>query len=89
MKMKTIYSAALMVAAVVLLVISVPVHASTIDDSIELSAKKSYVFITYLQRDDIKIHSKDGVVSLTGTVSEESQIDSGSLPSGAMCASWQ
>ena len=72
MKMKTIYSAALMVAAVVLLVISVPVHASTIDDSIELSAKKSYVFITYLQRDDIKIHSKDGVVSLTGTVSEES-----------------
>jgi len=72
MKMKTIYSVALMVAVVALLVASVPVQASTMDDSIALSAKKSYVFITYLQGDDIKIHSKDGVVSLTGTVSEES-----------------
>jgi osmotically-inducible protein OsmY len=37
-----------------------------------LSAKQSYVFKTYLQGDDIKIMSKDGVVSLTGTVSESS-----------------
>ena len=72
MKMKTINSATLMVAAVVLLVICVPVHASTLDDRIELSAKQSYVFKTFLQGDDIKIHSKDGVVSLTGTVSEDS-----------------
>jgi osmotically-inducible protein OsmY len=42
------------------------------DDGIESSAKKSYVFKTYLKSDDIKIQSKDGVVSLTGTVSEES-----------------
>jgi len=72
LKMKTMYSLALMVSAVVLLLTSVPVHASTMDDSIESSAKKSYVFKTYLQGDDIKIQSKDGVVSLTGTVSEES-----------------
>jgi hyperosmotically inducible periplasmic protein len=72
MKMKTMYSAVLMVAAVVLLLISVPVHASKMDDGIESSAKKSYVFKTYLKGDDIKIQSKDGVVSLTGTVSEES-----------------
>jgi len=65
-------SAVLMVAAVVLLLISVPVHASKMDDGIESSAKKSYVFKTYLKGDDIKIQSKDGVVSLTGTVSEES-----------------
>ncbi len=72
MKKKAMYSVALMLAAVILLITSVPVHASTMDDSIVLSAKKSYVFITYLQGDDIKINSKDGIVSLTGTVSEES-----------------
>jgi hyperosmotically inducible protein len=72
MKMKVMYSMTLMVAVVTLLVTSLSVQASTMDDSIELSAKKSYVFITFLQGDDIKIHSRDGVVSLTGTVSQES-----------------
>jgi len=72
MKMKSIYSLVLMVATVVLLLTSVPVQASVIDDRIESSAKKSYVFTTYLQGDDINIQSKDGVVTLTGTVSEES-----------------
>jgi len=71
MKMKAMYSVAMMVAAVVLLVISVPVHASTMDDRIESSAKKSYVFKTYLKDDDIKIQSRDGAVALTGIVSEE------------------
>ena len=70
--MKAIYSAALMVAAVALLVNSVPVYASKTDDRIESSAKKSYVFKTYLKNDDIKIQSKDGAVTLTGNVSEES-----------------
>ena len=42
------------------------------DDRIESSARKSYVFKTYLNGDDIKIQSMDGVVTLTGTVSEES-----------------
>jgi hyperosmotically inducible periplasmic protein len=72
MKMKAMYSVVLLVAAVVFLLISVPVHASTMDDRIQADAEKSYVFKTYLKEDDIKIHSKDGVVSLTGTVSEES-----------------
>ena len=73
MKMKAMYSVALlMVAAVVLLVTSLSVHASTMDDRIQAAAEKSYVFKTYLKDDDIKIQSKDGVVSLTGTVSEES-----------------
>ncbi|MBU1397963.1 MAG: BON domain-containing protein, partial [Proteobacteria bacterium] len=49
-----------------------PAFASMTDDRIESSAKQSYVFKTYLKGDDIKIQSKDGVVSLTGTVSEES-----------------
>jgi osmotically-inducible protein OsmY len=59
-----------MVAAVALLVLSVPVHASKMDSRIELSAKKSYVFKTYLKGDDIKIQSKDGAVTLTGIVAD-------------------
>jgi hyperosmotically inducible protein len=71
-KMKAMYSAVLMMAAIVLMVTSVPVHASTMDDRIQASAENSYVFKTYLKDDDITIQSEDGVVSLTGTVSEES-----------------
>jgi hyperosmotically inducible periplasmic protein len=70
--MKKICSISLMVAAVVLLALSVPVHASKMDSSIESSAKQSHVFKTYLKADDIKVQSMDGVVTLTGTVSEES-----------------
>ena len=70
--MKKICSISLLVAVVALLIISVPVQASKMDDRIESSAKKSYVFKTYLKGDDIKIESKDGAVTLTGIVSEES-----------------
>ena len=70
--MKIRYFAILMMAAVVLLLVSIPVQASTLDDLIRTSAENSYVFKTYLKDDDIKIQSEDGVVSLTGTVSEES-----------------
>jgi len=69
--MKVMYHVALMVAAVALLAMGVPVHASTMDDRIESTARNSYVFKTYLQPDDIKIQSVNGVVTLTGTVSEE------------------
>ena len=47
--MKAIYSVALMVAAIALLAISVPAYATKTDDRIESSAKKSYVFKTYLK----------------------------------------
>jgi len=70
--MKTIYKlVVMMVAAVAMLALSATVYASK-DSRIESSAKKTYVFKTYLQNDDIKIQSKDGAVTLTGTVSEES-----------------
>jgi len=72
MKVKGMYLLVLMVAGVALLAITMPVYASKTDDRIESSAKKSYVFKTYLKDDDIKIQSKDGVVTLTGSVSEES-----------------
>jgi osmotically-inducible protein OsmY len=70
--MKSKYSVTLLAAAVAMLVTSMPVLASEMDDRIESSAKKSYVFKTYLKSDDIKVESKDGVVTLTGTVGEES-----------------
>jgi len=70
--MKAKFPLALMLVAVALLALSVPVQASKMDDQIISSAKKSYVFRNNLKDDDIKIQSKDGAVTLTGTVSEES-----------------
>lgn len=70
--MKAIYSAFLITTAVTLLTISVPAHASKMDDGIEASAKNSYVFKTYLKDNDIDIQSRDGAVILTGSVTEES-----------------
>lgn len=61
------------VLTVALLLAGLPVHAaSKTDNRIETSARKSYVFNTYLKGDDINIQSRDGVVTLTGSVHEES-----------------
>jgi hyperosmotically inducible periplasmic protein len=69
--MKAIYSIALVAAATALLALGAPAYASKMDDRIESSAKKSYVFKTYLKEDDIKIESKNGAVTLTGIVASE------------------
>lgn len=45
--------------------------AASTDDRIESSAKNTYVFKTYLKNDNIKVSSKAGDVTLTGTVNEE------------------
>ena len=69
--MKAIHSVTVVLVTVALLALfGVQLHAATMDSRIELSAKQSYVFKTYLQGDDIKIQSKDGAVTLTGIVSE-------------------
>jgi len=70
--MKTVYYASMVVAAATLLAFTVPVHASQTDSSIESSVKDSYVFKTYLKDDTIQIQVKDGVVTLTGKVADES-----------------
>jgi len=70
--MKRIYPLALLVATSALLVTSAPLLASDTDSRIESSAKKSYVFKTYLKDDSIKTESKNGAVTLTGTVAEAS-----------------
>jgi hyperosmotically inducible periplasmic protein len=69
---KIMYCLALVVTVVSLFFINVSLFASVTDGRIELSAKQSYVFKSYLKGDDIKIQSNDGVVTLTGTVFEES-----------------
>jgi len=47
-------------------------QAAEMDNRIEASAQKSYIFKTYLKDDAIKIQSAGGAVVLTGTVAEES-----------------
>ena len=69
--MKVMQRIALMAISAALIVISMPMQASTQDDRIESSARNSYVFKTYLQTDDINIKSVNGGVTLTGTVSDD------------------
>jgi len=58
-------------AAAAMIVTSAPLLASESDDRIEASFKKTYVYQTYLKNDTVKPEAKEGVVTLTGTVSEE------------------
>ena len=71
-KMKSTYPLALLVASGTLFIASTSLHASETDDRIESAANKSYVFKTYLKDDSIKTESKNGVVTLTGTVTQDS-----------------
>ena len=68
---RTRYCLALILTMAISFLTSVSVFASEMDDRIESSAEQSYVYRTYLNDDDIQIASKNGIVTLTGTVSEE------------------
>ena len=70
--MKSTYTLALAIVTSTLLISNTSLRASETDDRIESSAKKSYVFKTYLKDDSIKTDSKSGVVTLTGTVTDAS-----------------
>ncbi len=61
----------LLAIAVALLLTGSPSRASETDNRIESSAAKSYVFKTYLKGDAISVKSKDGAVTLTGSVNED------------------
>jgi osmotically-inducible protein OsmY len=52
----------------VLVFASGPVRASETDDRIESAFKKTHVYKTYLKDEQIKISSKDGAVTLSGDV---------------------
>lgn len=71
--MKTITNRlALIVAVIFLFSATGSLFASEEDSRIESAIKESYVFKAYVHGDDIIIESKDGAVTLTGTVFEES-----------------
>jgi hyperosmotically inducible periplasmic protein len=72
--MKNKYRVTLMMGVLALLMMTGSLFASEMDKRIESSAKESYVFKTYLKGDDIRIHSQDGVVTLTGIVLEETHL---------------
>ena len=72
MTRKTVYHLAFAVAAATMIVTSTSLRASETDNRIESSFKKTHVYMTYLKDDAVKIEAQDGVVTLTGTVAEES-----------------
>jgi osmotically-inducible protein OsmY len=70
--MKSMFPLTLATVASTLLISIAPLRAADTDSRIESSAAKSYTFKTTLKDDSIKTESKDGVVTLTGTVAEAS-----------------
>jgi osmotically-inducible protein OsmY len=71
-KMKSIFSLTLAAMVSTLFISSSPLRAANTDSRIESSAAESYTFKTTLKDDSIKTESKDGIVTLTGTVTEAS-----------------
>ena len=69
--MKTKYTMTLFAAAIAVLLFNANAQASSTDRQIESSFKESHVSRTYLKDDDIQVESKDGIVTLDGSVSEE------------------
>lgn len=72
MNRKAMNQMAFAAAGAAMLLSSSSLRASETDDNIESSFKKTYVYTTYLKDDSVSTDAKDGVVTLTGTVSEES-----------------
>src|SRR5271168_2682804 len=72
MKTKTMFPLTLAAVVSTMIITSSPVRAADTDSRIESSAAKSYTFKTTLKDDSIKVDSKDGVVTLTGTVADAS-----------------
>jgi osmotically-inducible protein OsmY len=70
--MKSMFPLTLAAVVSAILISSSPLRAADTDSRIESSAAKSYVFKTYLKDDSIKTDSKNGVVTLTGTVANAS-----------------
>lgn len=60
-----------LLATAAMVMVGLPLQANDQDHKIEASAKSSYNFMTHLKDDKIKVDSKDGVVTLSGTVSRD------------------
>jgi hyperosmotically inducible protein len=70
--MKAMFPLTLAAVVSTMLVTSTPLCAATTDSRIESSAANSYTFKNYLKDDSIKVDSKGGIVTLTGTVADAS-----------------
>lgn len=73
MKRNAQYLLAGVAVAAVMLLASEPLRASEKDERIESSFKNTYVSKVYLKDDAVKAESKNGVVTLTGVVADESR----------------
>ncbi len=69
---KPMYRLAIIATMASTFLISSPIFAVGTDDQIEATAKRTYVFKTYLKDDNIKLQANEGAVTLTGTVSDVS-----------------
>jgi len=74
MNQKAIFSMAFAAVTAAMFITSATARASDTDDRIESSFKQTYVYKTYLKDDAIKVDVEKGVVTLTGTVAEESHM---------------
>jgi osmotically-inducible protein OsmY len=63
--------AVIMTATALTLAGGMPLLASAMDQRIEASARSSYNFMTFLKDDTIQVACSAGVVTLTGTVSQD------------------
>jgi hyperosmotically inducible periplasmic protein len=70
--MKAMFPLTLAAVVSTILIATPSLRAADTDSRIESSAAKSYTFKTYLKDDSIKTVSKDGAVTLTGTVADAS-----------------
>ncbi len=66
-----IISLLLMTGLLVLLMFTGHLFNANADERIAAAARDSLAFKNYLKGDDIRVHSLDGAVTLTGTVAEE------------------
>lgn len=71
--MKISHKSALIAAVGAMLLQGASLQAGPQDSQIEHAAKQSYAFKTYLSQDHIRVDSNDGVVTLTGSVADDSQ----------------
>jgi osmotically-inducible protein OsmY len=69
---KSMYGLAVLAAVASMVFITAPLFATETDDRIESSAKNTHVFKTFLKDDHINMKSKDGFVTLSGTVLDAS-----------------
>ncbi|HBC76755.1 MAG TPA: hypothetical protein DC017_18275 [Candidatus Wallbacteria bacterium] len=71
MKWKVMFTLVLAAAAASMFSFSAPARASESDEKIVSSFKDTYVYKVYLKDDQVNAESKDGIVTLSGTVAEE------------------